>query len=323
MCRRKLPGCCRLTELNLEGDAPNTAMALVRKSAKEIAKAAHGVVEDPQDDAIITPAGVKRYVPPKGEKKFSVLNFSWWFMTDVLMKEEGREAFLNLLERCLPEALPKRYGTYEPPEYKLEEKGKGHLETFLGTHLNDIIVWYPQRPVTKLHLCCPHPLGGDVRGFRSNLLEIEIESTVLEQPGWNQTLERLWRQMTRLLQPIYGDVRTVDNQVRMGATVGMMATDWNQNFDEVTRGWFWRGIPRKLGHAVVLGHEYQRLWPEFTKHATMDDGFAFATTEHWTEDDDLDKLVGAAPQDITLLPGAGMGAEQEYPKAWPFGPPFG
>src|SRR5437660_256320 len=56
-----LPGIRWLTELNLEGDAPDSALALARKVAREIAKAAHGVVEDPQEDAIITPAGVKRY----------------------------------------------------------------------------------------------------------------------------------------------------------------------------------------------------------------------------------------------------------------------
>ena len=52
-----LPGIRWLTELHLEGDAPNSALALARKSAKEIARTAHGVVEDPQDGAIITPTG--------------------------------------------------------------------------------------------------------------------------------------------------------------------------------------------------------------------------------------------------------------------------
>jgi hypothetical protein len=320
-----LPGIGWLTELNLEGDAPNAAMALARKSAKEIAKAAHGVVDDPQEDSIITPAGVKRYVPPKGEKKFSVLSFSWWFMTDVLTKHEGREAFLDLLEKCLPEALPKRYGTFEPPEYKLEETGREHLEGFLGAHLDDIIVWYPQRPVTKVHVGCPNPAGGDAQGFRSNLLEIEIESAVLDQPGWKQALDRLWHEMTRLLEPIYGQVHTVHSRVRMGATVGMTAADFLKimNFAEITRSWFWRGIPRKLGHAVVLGREYQKLWPVFLRHAVMDGGFAFATTMSWETDEDLGDVFGAAPNELVLLPGEGMGDKQEYPKVWPFGPPFG
>ena len=318
-----LPGIGWLTEMNLEGDAPRTAMALAHKSAKEIAKSAHGVVLDPQECAIITPAGVRRFVPPKREKKFSVLNFSWWFMTDLLTNWDGREAFLDLLTKCLPEAMPKRYGTYEPPEYKLEVKGRKHFEKFLGKHLDDFIVWYPHRPVAHVHLCCPDPLGGYVRGFRTNLLEIEVESAVLQQPGWKQTLERMWREMTYLLKPIYGDVRTEGNKVWMGATVAMLAADLDENSDDITRSWFWRGIPRKLGHAVVLGREYQKLWSDFLKHAVMDHGFAFASTAHWDKDEDLGTIVGAAPKEITLLPGEGLGRDQKYPQVWPFGPPFG
>jgi hypothetical protein len=95
------------------------------------------------------------------------------------------------------------------------------------------------------------------------------------------------------------------------------------NFAEITRSWFWRGIPPKLGHAVALGREYQKLWPDFMKHAVMDDGFAFATTMSWEKDEDLGEVVGAAPNEIVLLPGEGMGKDQEYPKVWPFGPQFG
>jgi hypothetical protein len=318
-----LPGIAWLTELNLEGDAPDAAAAFARKSAREIAKAAHGVVEDPQEDAIIAPSGVKRYVPQKMEKKYSVINFSWWFMTEVLVKPEGREALLNLLVKHLPEALPKRYGTSEPPEHNFEDRGMEHLANFLGEHLHETKVWYPHRPVTRVNLSCPNPPGGDARGFRSNLLEIGIESAVLEQPGWEQTLQRLWRAMPRLLAPFYGEVRTIANQVRMGATVGMTALDFlKTSFNQITRGWFWRGIPPSLGHAVVIGPEYQKLWPDFLKHAETDGAFAFATTPRWTADQELNRIIGAVPAEITLLPGEGMGPAQKYPSAWPFAPPF-
>lgn len=131
--------------------------------------------------------------------------------------------------------------------------------------------------------------------------------------------------MTWLLEPIYGQVCTMHNRVRMAATVGMTAADFlkNMNFDGITRSWFWRGIPRKLGHAVVLGSDYQKLWPDFLRHAKLDDGFAFATTTHWAEDEDLGSVVGATPTEIMLLPGEGMGNDQKYPEVWPFGPPFG
>ena len=75
-----------MTELNLEGKATSQAVKLLRSTAKEIAKRAHGVIVDPQVDSVSTPSGVTRFVPPKKEKTFSVLTLSWWFLTDVMLK---------------------------------------------------------------------------------------------------------------------------------------------------------------------------------------------------------------------------------------------
>ena len=317
-----LPGIAYLTELNLEGDAPTKAMQLLRVTAKDIAKGAHGIVEDPQEDTITTPAGVKRFVPPKTEKKFSVIGLSWWFLTDVLGSSAGRDRFLSLLEKRLPEALPKRYGLYEPPQHKFAETGKAHLRDFMGKNLDNLMVWYPHRPVTKVQVACPKRPGASGLGFRSNLFEIEIESAVLKQPGWKAALELLWHEMTHLLRPIYGETRTIGGRVRMGATVGIEAADLEQDYPSTTRSWFWRGVPRTLGHAVVLGPEYQHAWPEFIAQAQVENGFAFASTWDWSSDVDLLQQIGGVPEGIALLPGEGMGRAQKYPPVWPFGPVF-
>ena len=74
-------------------------------------------------------------MPGKTEKTFSVLSFSWWFLDDVMLNEKGRLSFLTLLEKWLPEALPKRYGEYEPPQHLFAKTGVKHLERFMGRHL--------------------------------------------------------------------------------------------------------------------------------------------------------------------------------------------
>ena len=318
-----VPGIGYLTELNLEGEPTSEAGKLLQSTAKAIARRAHGVVVDPQSDKVWTPAGVTRFIPPKKEKTFSVLNMSWWVLNDVLLRTEGRRAFLSLLGKLLPEALPKRYGEYEPPQYVFAKTGVGHLERFIKRHLDDVIVWYPNRPVTDVHVSCPRPLGGSDRGFRTYYVEIQVESAVLAQSGWPENLRLFWRQMTFLLRPIYSEVRTEGGYTRSGGAVWVGPESIQHNYPFTTRSWFWRGIPRKLGHAVVLGKEYQRLWPGFVKKATVEKGFAFASTPDWSKDIDLSKMVGSAPKAITLLPGEGMGRSQKYPRIWPFEPPFG
>ncbi len=318
-----VPGISWLTALNLEGSATSQALKLLQSTAKEIAKRTHGVIVDPQSDRISTPAGVTRFIPTGKEKTFSVLSLSWWFLTDVMLDTPGRRSFLALLAKLLPEALPKRYGTYEPPQHLFAKTGRAHLERLMGKHLDNALVWYANRPVTHVQVSCPKPLGPGERGFRTHHVEIQVERSVLGQPGWAENLQQFWRQMTFLLRPIYGEVRTEGGYSRHGGAIMIAASALQQTYPYTTRGWFWRGVPRRLGHAVVLGREYQRLWPAFVKKATLEKGFAFATTPDWSDKVDLLKAVGAAPEAIALLPGEGMGPKQKYPRLWPFGPPFG
>jgi len=317
-----LPGIAYMTELNLEGDTPDKAQKFLLSTAKDIAKGAHGVIENQQEDEIITPAGVKRFVPAKKGETFSVLNFFWWFLSDALDGDAGREAFLDLLEKLLPEAMPKRYGLWEPPQHHYEKTGKAHLLEFMAKHLEEPVMWYPHRPVATFHIHCAKPLGASFQGFRTHQVEIEVEKEVLGQPGWPATLQRLWREMPRLLRPIYGEVRTVGGYSRGGGMVWVDPSRMEEGYPETNRSWFFRGIPRKLGHAVVLGKEYQREWPEFVERAEMDHEFAFASTPDWSNDEDLITRLGGVPKRIALLPGDGMGAKQEYPPVWPFGPVF-
>jgi hypothetical protein len=318
-----LPGIRYLTELNLEGKRTATQVKILHSTAKEAAKRAHGVVADPQSDRVSTPAGVTRYIRPKKEKTFFIYTFSWWFLNDILTRAAGRRAFLALLKKSLPEALPKRYGDYEPPQHVFAKTGMAHLERFIGKNFNDVKVWYTNRPVTVVGLHSPEPLGPSVQGFRTHLLEISVESSVLLQPGWEEQLRSFWRQMTFLLRPFYGELRTEGGYSWGG---GAMYQDakiaLQQHYSFTNRSWFWRGVPRKLGRAVVLGKEYQRLWPAFAKHATSEKGFAFASVPEWSKNVELSEIVGSPPTAISLLPGAGMGPKQKYPKIWPFDPPF-
>jgi hypothetical protein len=119
-----LPGIEWLTHLNLEGKATAEAMRLVQSAATEIARFAHGAVLDQQDGSIRLPSGVKRFMSPRRKEVFDVLSLSWWFLDSPIESREGRERLLNLFERLLPEALPKRYGSYEPPQLIYAQSGK-------------------------------------------------------------------------------------------------------------------------------------------------------------------------------------------------------
>jgi len=331
-----LPGIEWLTNLNLEGKATAGAMRLAQSAATEIARFAHGAVLDQQDGSIRLPSGVKRLMSLRSKEMFDVLSLSWWFLDSPIESREGREHLLSLLERLLPEALPKRYGSYEPPQHVYAQTGKEHFLTFLDENLHDTKVWYPHRPVVSVYLSLPSPLGAHQLGFRTNRLSIEVEKDALSQPGWAANIKQFWQQASTLIHPLYGDVRILGKYKWIGAGV-------SAGQEHPVKAWWWAGIPAKLGNAVVLGDVYQKLWPAFVRASTAINGLAFASLEDWTTDGDLADKVGQPPleqvQHPDLLGGVmtaeiyrqymaevrRVGAEnirRKYPAGWPFGEPF-
>ena len=129
---RILPGIGYLMELNLSPiDAPEAARKFLSRSGSAIARAARGVTFDPQADQLTLPSGIKRFVKPEGSENASVLSMSWWFVEGPIPRGEfGR--LLDALETELPEALPRRYGRFEPPEHAYAETGREHFLKFLG-----------------------------------------------------------------------------------------------------------------------------------------------------------------------------------------------
>jgi len=332
---RLLPGIEWQTNLNLEGEATKEAFRLVQSSASDIARFSHGIVLDQQDGSIRLPSGVKRFLSPRSREPFDVIAMSWWLLDSPIESRQGREQFIGLLERLMPEVLPKRYGLYEPPKNVYAETGKDHFLRFWDENLHDTIVWYPHRPVVSVYAGFPSPLGAHTLGFRTNRLSIEIEKDALSQPGWSIAMQRLWKETSRLIRPIYGDVRVFSNYEWMGATV-------SGGQEHPVKSWWWTGIPESLGIAVVIGETYQKLWPNFVAAANVSDELAFVSMDDWNTKDDLVDKIGTAPLEqvqfaqrfgsvMTTQEFREYMAEKKagkipdrrvYPTGWPFGVPF-
>jgi len=145
-----LPGIQHLTELNVEPvDAPKSALTMLRRVAKNLAKQARGIIVDEQRETVETPSGVRRLEPGIRQKTLSILTMSWWFDNGRLDKRSGLDELVRCFERLLPEALPRRYGTYEPPKHVYANTGRDHFLDFLRETLFnpvEMVIWYPSAP---------------------------------------------------------------------------------------------------------------------------------------------------------------------------------
>lgn len=323
-----IPGLAWVTELNLHPfDAPARAVADLTKLARKLAKAGRGAVYDPQTDSADCPRGARRFVAPDKDAPGALLVLSWWFDTRAFSAPDGYGQFLELLEKLLPEALPRRYGTFEPPEHRYDDGGRPALERFLHLHGGEFILWYPNPPVIDMRFWLTHRWGSYRDGFRTNHVSVAVDSAVLAQPGWERQLRKFWRAVSLFLKPFYGDVRTLRGYQRSGGrhqrTVGSVE---NHPVDI----WFWTGLPPDIGHAAVVGEPYLDLWPDLAEIAEFEGDLAFLGTRAWHGEDAADPFAGCVPADLAdpdPVPLQGprrmvMRLDRPFPKTWPFEAPF-
>lgn len=314
-----LPGISTLVELQLEPiSAPKSARTQLLSTARVIAEALAGVVENPQEGSVTPHRGAKRYEAPHRERRIDVLALSWWYMQSPLRSRQGVAEFVATLQRHVAEAVPRRYGLWEPPPFKTAETGVDSLVDFLHQNLSEGVVCYTSRPVITLHIGDSDNARNPRGGFRSNYLKIEFEASALDQPGWELAIRNLWRAVSRLLQPFYGDVRLLANSLR-GA--GTTAERIEGEFHPV-RSWFWRGIPAEPGIALVLGPPYTDLWSPVGAESV--DDLRFAETSSWAA---RQPLAVQVPRDLAQrwkpewVKGSLGGFTQnwcdEMPETWP------
>lgn len=290
-----------------------TGLALAQRVATAIAKACHGVVVNPQNDEVITARGVKRLGSLGSEPTATLVEMNWWFDGGPLAVRD-LSGLIEVLEVVLPEALPRRYGEYEPPSYSLAEHGREHFLQFAAG--NDL-VWYPSRPVADVSLSVPQVIGGSRHGYRAGHISLSVDSAALLQPGWNEGVRRAWVAISKVIEPFYGDVRRLRGWHKSSGRY------WsgNKTQDHPTRGWWWTGIPEGQTMGVVIGGAYPGLWPEFCEAAQHRHGeLCFRWRDDWTRRWDVLQET-PPPESIRHRPRRAA-PRRQYPEAWPHSHPF-
>ena len=317
-----LPGIGHMVELNLEPTiAPQSARALLKRAAKALATVGHGVVVDLQADTLTTPAGVRRFVAPPRGASLTALELSWFSVDARFASRDGLDGIVECFERTVHEALPVRYGQFEPPSFRYSETGRQHLigflaEEFLKPGSLGFVVWYAKRPVLNVGLSVG--VGKSPAGWRCHRLALTLEASVLEQGGWSNALQQLWRRMAQTVHAFYADVRILRRYRAGGGTVGELLDAERHP----VCGPFWTGIPGDGACAVALGQPYLSRWPEFDAVAEHEGGIGFLSQPSWVDQESVFARVGRVPERLAQqspgYDGLGPNRNPTYPSEWPF-----
>lgn len=244
--RTILPGIRFWTQFQLEGHAPPSAQTTLLALARAFARTARGVVVDQQQGTVETPRGVQRLEIRPDWTGGPLLQLSWFVHDVAPLATAVPTAILDAFQRTIPECLPRRYGLYEPPQFRLEAEGLDHFRQFVEKHLRDTVVWYCHKPCRHVFVSIPDRVGPTPRGFRCARLTLDVDGKAASDHAWRVELTRLWLAVADLIRPFYAEIR-------MGECS--------------TKSWWWNGIPSRTPAALLIGEPYVGLWPDFVSAA--------------------------------------------------------
>lgn len=174
-------------QIIVEGST-ETEIASARRFAKAVAQAAGGVAVDEQTEDILGAKTSRRIVRPTTEF-VRVLKLEWYSPPS---EPNAPTLWLELAKKILPEALPRRYGGYEPYPYRLDRDGEGPFVSEYG-HLRERYESQTFRP-------SPPCLWGGLFGepWGGTLLDcLNLLAAPLDDPRWRNTVRRFFVEYAR------------------------------------------------------------------------------------------------------------------------------
>ena len=170
-----------LYELLVEGSSPTETPHAVR-FARQLAQASSGVVLDQQTDQIWV-RGQLRTPPAVQRGLIDIVEIEWYVRGDTDQKNAA-PVWLDLTRRYLPEALPRRFGTYEPLQMKFSaDEPAAFIDAVPVDHGS---LFFKASPP-----CIEGHLAGNGTG-RVVSHSLSLHRDPLRDPRWRAALRRLF-----------------------------------------------------------------------------------------------------------------------------------
>ncbi|WP_157417450.1 hypothetical protein [Nocardioides sp. Iso805N] len=185
-------GASLLYEINVEGVLDGHVASAVR-FAHRLAAAGAGAVHDRQTDEVWARKGGRTVAKPEPKTRVAALDLDWFCWRDAVTDDAVR-AFLHAARRYLPEALPRRFGSYEPLRGKFEESGdEGFIEAWRE---DEWLFGRATVPVTSFSLSGGKP---EARPRKVWHLGLHLLADPFREQRWQDPLERLFVELADAL----------------------------------------------------------------------------------------------------------------------------
>ena len=202
--------------------------------ARRLAEALGGAVVDPQRGTIWSAKSGRAVTTPQREEQVSVIDVDWCFEKDRVGESTLRD-FLRLCRQYLPEAVPRRFGSFEPLQGRYDERGEDGLVGLWSSGTD--VFWNARLPCVGGRVFDPpHTYEGP--GWKASL---DFLCEPFERDlAWRDALRALFVAVADELGAFYACAQVTGQHVwsRGGLWVG-------QDTERSTPvgGYGWRGLP--------------------------------------------------------------------------------
>jgi hypothetical protein len=250
--------------------APKQHFALARALARHLAEVNDGAAFDPQDEKLLWPRGRPRRVAPRrAEEPTTRVRLEWFLAPDRWAAAPA--ILLSLLARHCPEALPTRYGQFEPLQHRFDGDAPDDFVRFLLDNEAGDAFWFASRPSFGGSSFAPHAdkyAPADDDPLRIAHLEVSFDGNVLAaDERWTAALVDLFIAGAKELGAFFaaGQVETgwmVSTNNRLWAVASAMPEG-----EHFLRGRLWQGLPPIPIWLSWYGGPYRELVAQSLRHA--------------------------------------------------------
>ena len=232
------PGIRYVTHIGLEHEetAESGNLRSLYKFANGLTNAADGIMLDLTTGSTVRGNEASAYDIPAVGTYTPMLTLSCHYLPRKPISAYA-DAFVSMLEKYLPAALPVAYGSKDEPEFIFESCGKQHLIEFLQNE--PAPVWYSHAPVTHVLISDATRPADDSDELRVSRVAITLPEAVWKYDEWQFALRRVLCSMMQIFGGSFG-------QIVPSEKIGVAA-------------WWWRGIPRETGYLFAVGEPDRSL----------------------------------------------------------------
>lgn len=225
----------------VEGSNP-TSIARTRKLVRHIVRSLDGVSWDPQTEAV-DPRAARRFAPSAPSGLVNIVEFVWYAPP----REGVAMTYLDATRRFLPEAAPRRFGSYEPLAFRLDRDGP---DVFVSEAETDQLLFFKgTQPVLEGSLRV-----NDRNGTRVSMSVLE---TSLYASPWRDSARAFFLEVSEQLDCFFASAQVVRNLTWSGRQI------WHGRDAESTYSLSWRegwmGLPPHPVWWAYLGRQYSPL----------------------------------------------------------------